>query len=209
MTRPPKMPASAIRSMVESRNAPQVPLVPFSRASTPSSMSRNTKIVQVKAPGNSSPRGKRASAAPATPTVPMTVMAFGVMGVRARTLPAGVNRRVMAGRSTFSMAVRSYRRPELEFPPLGRASLSGNRGDSFRGGCGHGARGLRLVVRSSVGPGGDPRTPSLGDPPPQPPPLHQEGKPPGQEQEKGGGGARAGARAPRPNGREGLVAAVA
>ena len=49
------MPASAIRSMVESRNAPQVPLVPFSRASTPSSMSRNTKIVQVKAPGNSSP----------------------------------------------------------------------------------------------------------------------------------------------------------
>src|SRR6185312_7122142 len=163
MTRPPKMPASAIRSMVESRNAPQVPLVPFSRASTPSSMSRNTKIVQVKAPGNSSPRGNKASAPPATPTVPMTVTAFGVIGVRARTLPAGVNRRVMAGRSTFSMAVRSYRvsaggRPPQTPPPggkpfppgrLGPLSLSGNRGDSFRGGCGHGARGLRLVVRSS------------------------------------------------------------
>ena len=39
-------------------------------------------------------------------TVPMTVIAFGVTGVRASTLPAGVNRRVIAGRSTFSMAVR-------------------------------------------------------------------------------------------------------
>src|SRR5204863_7273826 len=58
-------------------------------------------------------------APPATPTVPMTVTAFGVIGVRARTLPAGVNRRVMAGRSTFSMAVRSYRRAELEFSSAG------------------------------------------------------------------------------------------
>jgi hypothetical protein len=31
-------------------------------------------------------------------------MAFGVIGVRASTLPTGVNKRVMAGRSTFSMA---------------------------------------------------------------------------------------------------------
>src|SRR5215472_10908027 len=119
ITRPLKMPASAIRSMVESRNAPQVPLVPLSRASTPSSMSRKTKMVQVKAPGNSSPLGKKTSAPPTTPTVPMTVMALGVTGVRARTLPAGVNRRVMAGRSTFSMAVRSYRRVELDFSAAG------------------------------------------------------------------------------------------
>src|SRR6266699_2854492 len=49
----------------------------------------------------------------------MTVMAFGVIGVGARILPAGVNRRVMAGRSTFSMAVRSYRRAELEFSAAG------------------------------------------------------------------------------------------
>src|SRR6266566_1686587 len=49
----------------------------------------------------------------------MTVMAFGVIGVRARILPAGVNRRVMAGRSTFSMAVRSYRRAELEYSAAG------------------------------------------------------------------------------------------
>src|SRR2546430_552422 len=122
MTRPPKMPASAIRSMVESRNAPQVPLVPFSRASTPSSMSRNTKIVQVKAPGNSSPMGKRASAPPATPTVPMTVTAFGVIGVRARTLPAGVNRRVMAGRTTVSdfdeTEVRQQRSVNLTLAPI-------------------------------------------------------------------------------------------
>src|SRR5580700_9212331 len=122
ITRPLKMPASAMRSMVESRNAPQVPVVPFIRASTPSSMSRNTKIVQVKAPGNSSPIGNRPSAAPVTPTVPMTVMAFGVIGVRASTLPTGVNRRVMAGRNTFSMAVRSYRRAELEFSAV-RAGL--------------------------------------------------------------------------------------
>src|SRR2546430_14143516 len=45
----------------------------------------------------------------------MPVMAFDVIGVRARILPAGVNRRVMAGRSGVSMAVRSYRRAELEF----------------------------------------------------------------------------------------------
>ena len=70
ITRPLKMPASAIRSMVESRNAPQLPLVPLIRASTPSSMSRSTKIVQVNAPGNSSPMGNRPSAPPATPTVP-------------------------------------------------------------------------------------------------------------------------------------------
>jgi hypothetical protein len=90
--------------MVESRNAPQVPVVPFIRASTPSSMSSSTKIVQVKAPGNSSPMGSRPSPPPSTPTVPITVMAFGVTGVRARTLPTGVNRRVIAGRSVFSMA---------------------------------------------------------------------------------------------------------
>ncbi len=64
--------------------------------------------MQVKAPGNSSPMGNKLSPAPATPTVPITVMAFGVIGVRARALPTGVNRRVMAGRSTFSMAVRYY-----------------------------------------------------------------------------------------------------
>ena len=71
-------------------------------------MSRNTKIVQVNAPGNISPMGNRPSAAPATPTVPITVMAFGVIGVRTSALPTGVNKRVIAGRSTFSMAVRSY-----------------------------------------------------------------------------------------------------
>ena len=49
---------------------------------------------------------RKPSALPATPTVPMTVMWFGVIGVPARALPTGVNRRVMAGRSTFSMAVR-------------------------------------------------------------------------------------------------------
>jgi hypothetical protein len=106
ITRPLKIPASAIRSMVESRNAPQVPLVPLIRASTPSSMSRSTKIVQVSAPGNSSPIGKRPSAPPATPTVPMIVIAFGVIGVWARTAPIGVKTRVMTGRSGFSMAVR-------------------------------------------------------------------------------------------------------
>ncbi len=62
--------------------------------------------MQMKAPGNSSPMGNKPSALPATPTVPMTVMWFGVIGVPARALPTGVNRRVMAGRSTFSMAVR-------------------------------------------------------------------------------------------------------
>jgi hypothetical protein len=52
--------------------------------------------------------GNKPSAAPATPTVPITVMAFGVIGVRASALPTGVNKRVIAGRSAFSMEVRSY-----------------------------------------------------------------------------------------------------
>jgi hypothetical protein len=91
--------------MVESTNAPHFPLVPLIRASTPSSMSSSTKIVQVNAPGNNSPIGNNPSAPPATPTVPMTVTALGVTGVFASASPTGVSTRAIAGRSTFSMAV--------------------------------------------------------------------------------------------------------
>jgi len=102
------MPASAIRSMVESRNAPQVPVVPFIRASTPSSMSRNTKIVQVKAPGNSSPRGEQAQR-----RAGHAYSADHRDGVRrdrsAHEGPAHRSEQARhGGRSTFNMAVRSY-----------------------------------------------------------------------------------------------------
>jgi hypothetical protein len=104
MTSPLKMAASATRSRVESRNAPHGPLVPFIRASSPSSMSVNTKKVHIAAPGNSHPIGNSASALADTPTVPMTVSAFGVTGVRARASPTGVRMRAIAGRSVLSMA---------------------------------------------------------------------------------------------------------
>jgi hypothetical protein len=104
-TSPLNIAASATRSSVESTNAPHFPLVPLILASTPSSMSSSTKIVQVKAPGNNSPIGNKPSAPPDTPTVPMTVTAFGVTGVFASASPTGVSTREIAGRSTFSMAV--------------------------------------------------------------------------------------------------------
>jgi hypothetical protein len=43
--------------MVESRNAPNLPLVPLIRASTPSSMSVNTKNVATMVPMNRCPVG--------------------------------------------------------------------------------------------------------------------------------------------------------
>ena len=54
---PPKTAASASRSIVESRNAPNLPELPLILASCPSSMSVNTKTVAVNAPGKSSPIG--------------------------------------------------------------------------------------------------------------------------------------------------------
>jgi hypothetical protein len=99
--------ASAIRSRVESRNAPQAPLVPFTRASAPSSMSASTKAVHTIVPANRWPVGNSHSAPATTPVVPVMVIAFGVTGVRASACPTGFSRRVSAGRKSFSMAVRS------------------------------------------------------------------------------------------------------
>ncbi len=102
------MAASPTRSRVESRKAPQAPVVPVTRASAPSSMSASTKTVQTAAPANRWPVGSSQSAAATTPTVPVTVIALGVTGVRASASPIGVSTRFSAGRSMFSMAVRSY-----------------------------------------------------------------------------------------------------
>ena len=52
MVRPAKTAASLIRSRVESRNAPHAPLVPLTRASSPSSMSVRTKPVHTQVPAN-------------------------------------------------------------------------------------------------------------------------------------------------------------
>ena len=71
-------------------------------------MSASTKTVQTAAPANRWPMGSSHSAATTTPTVPVTVIAFGVTGVRASASPIGVSTRFSAGRSRFSMAVRSY-----------------------------------------------------------------------------------------------------
>src|SRR5947208_11457982 len=100
----------------------------------------------------------------------MTVMAFGVIGVRARILPAGVNRRVMAGRSTFSMAVRSYRRAELEFSTAGVGFTFRQPGRFFPWGlwtrCSRVKAGRAVLARGDDPPG----PPGLGGPiPPGPP----------------------------------------
>jgi hypothetical protein len=102
--RPPKTLASATRSMVESRNAPNLPVVPLILASVPSSMSVRTKPVQTITPANRCPVGNRVSAPADMPMVPMTVSVFGVTGVRARACATGVSRRPRAGRRNFSMA---------------------------------------------------------------------------------------------------------
>ena len=49
--------ASATRSRVESRNAPNTPVVPLTRARAPSSMSAITKNVQTIVPANRWPVG--------------------------------------------------------------------------------------------------------------------------------------------------------
>ena len=109
--RPAKTAASAIRSRVESRNAPHAPLLPLIRASVPSSMSVNTNTVHTITPASRCPVGNSASAPPDTPRVPTTVTMFGVTGVRASHWLTGVSKRVKNGRRTFSMATRSYWRP--------------------------------------------------------------------------------------------------
>ena len=94
MARPANTAASLTRSRVESRNAPQAPLVPFIRASTPSSMSARTKKVHTTVPANRCPVGNSHSAPATIPHVPVMVIAFGVTGVRASASPTGVSRRV-------------------------------------------------------------------------------------------------------------------
>ena len=59
-------------------------------------------------PANRWPVGNSQSAPAAMPTAPVTVIAFGVTGVRASASTTGVSRRFSAGFSRFSMAVRSY-----------------------------------------------------------------------------------------------------
>src|SRR5215831_1252126 len=73
---PPNTAASPTRSIVESRNAPHGPELPL----------------------------RRASGLADTPTVPITVIMFGVTGVRASACTTGVNRRAKPGRRKFSMA---------------------------------------------------------------------------------------------------------
>ena len=103
--RPAKTAASAIRSMVESRNAPNAPAVPLILASVPSSMSVRTNPVQTMVPANKCPVGNSTSAPALMPIVPVMVSALGVIGVRASAVPIGLSSLAMAGRSTVSMAV--------------------------------------------------------------------------------------------------------
>src|SRR5215468_7588848 len=86
---PPNTAASPILSIVESRNAPHGPELPLRRASWPSSMSVKTKNLAIAAPGKSQPMGNSASALADTPAVPITVIMFGVTGVRASACTTG------------------------------------------------------------------------------------------------------------------------
>ena len=108
MANPEKTAASPTRSRVESRNAPHGPEDPFTRASSPSSMSNMAKPQHTSVPANRWPMGNSHSAPTATPSVPVTVTILGVTGVRASASPSGVSSRANSGLSAFSMAVRSY-----------------------------------------------------------------------------------------------------
>ncbi len=118
---PAKIAASATRSMVESRKAPNLEILPVTRATAPSSMSNSTNAVMTIVPQKNSPRVNRTSAPAATPTVPMTVIALGETPVRATACPTGVRTRPSAGLILLSIAVRSL---SLRRPVTGRAHRS-------------------------------------------------------------------------------------
>ncbi len=119
--RPPKIAASATRSSVESRNAPQRLETPAWRAMFPSTRSENTNRVMVIVPQKNSPRGKKTSAPATTPAVPIRVTASGLTPRRRRKAANGVRTRVKNARAyLFSMAFPEGRwaaRPHR--PPAG------------------------------------------------------------------------------------------
>src|SRR5215470_7431700 len=150
---PPNTAASPTRSIVESRNAPHGPELPLRRASWPSSMSVKTKNVAIAAPGKSQPMGNSASALADTPAVPITVIMFGVTGVRASACTTGVNRRAKPGRRKFSMAGQDLTGRRITLARVARLGPAPSPvrylADSPRGACGNAAVGLRLALRSS------------------------------------------------------------
>ena len=76
---PPNSAASAIRSSVESRNAPKVSVRPILRAIAPSIRSLKTNAVTTSTPCQSQPCGKKTSAPAATPSVPTSVTTSGLI----------------------------------------------------------------------------------------------------------------------------------
>lgn len=94
---------SAIRSSVESRNAPNfVPPVVIA-ATEPSSESNTTRMVSTKAPQNIHPVIPDAMPTMVVPTAPMTVTAFAVMPIRVNARAIGAMSRLNHGRSFSSM----------------------------------------------------------------------------------------------------------
>ena len=91
--------ASCTRSRVESRNAPQRPVDPASRAMIPSTRSENTNAVMKSVPQNRCPRGNSTSAPRLTPSVPTTVTVSGLTPARRSVRATGVNRRVVTPRA--------------------------------------------------------------------------------------------------------------
>src|SRR5688500_1278498 len=88
-TSAPKIAASAARSPVESRTAPNTEPPPRARARAPSSMSSSTKTVTVNAPQNSCPVAISPTAPATAPSVPRIVIASGVTPERARRPTSG------------------------------------------------------------------------------------------------------------------------
>lgn len=138
----PKTALSAMRSMLESRKAPNRVEPPLIRAIVPSSRSVSAKTVTISAPATSWPRAPKPSAPTSTPRVPVTVTALGDTPARSSPRATGSTMRVMPARAVtwkiFAMAVPRYRPAaagDTAADPPGRSALCGP-GDGCEIGCG-------------------------------------------------------------------------
>ena len=85
------MAPSAMRSRVESKNAPNLDVLPVARAIAPSIRSLKMKQVITRTPMSSSPRGKNTRAPAETPRVPTSVTASGLMPSLMKALTIGAS----------------------------------------------------------------------------------------------------------------------
>src|SRR5918998_3324731 len=118
-TSAPKIAASAARSPVESRTAPNTEPPPRARARAPSSMSSSTKTVTVNAPQNNCPVAISPTAPAIAPSVPTSVTASGVTPARASRATTGAQNRPTAARALTPSTSGPRHRPAVR-PVVGQ-----------------------------------------------------------------------------------------